>query len=102
VGAFNGLYCTTHWAAYPLLADTAKAGAVRTSGRPGTVIPARFVDAGVHGALHVISSGGVSCGIDASLHVIKLRYGEDIAAETAQLLDYAWRKTDGVVFSGDV
>lgn len=73
--------------------------AAKTKSRPGTVIPARFVDSGVNGSgLHIISSGGISCGIDASLHVVRKLYGEDEAVSVAKVLDYAWRKTDGVVF----
>lgn len=76
--------------------------AAKTKSQPGTVIPARFVDSGVSSSgLHIISSGGISCGIDASLHIVKKLYGEDEAVSVAKLLDYAWRKTDGVVFGDD-
>ncbi len=67
--------------------------------KPGTVVAARFVDAGLNAyKTRVISSGGISCGLDACLHVVKLRISEDEAVATAKLLDYAWRKTEGVVF----
>ena len=76
-----------------------KAGAARTQGQPGTVLPARFIDAGLNAAkVRVISSGGVSCGMDAALHVVKIRSSEDEARQTAELIDYGWRKTEGVIF----
>ena len=65
------------------------------------MIPARFVDSGVNdNGVRIISSGGISCGIDASLHVVKLLCGEQEAINTAALLDFAWSKTNGVVFDG--
>lgn len=69
-----------------------------TTTPPGKVLAARFVDAGVNGSgVRVVSAGGVSCGIDAGLHVVKVFAGEVAAREVAEGLDYAWRKTDGVV-----
>lgn len=47
--------------------------------------------------VRIISSGGVSCGIDAALWVVNLRWGESEAKKVADTLDYAWRKTEGFV-----
>ena len=97
---FNGRFCTTHWASYGILGDHVKTAAAQMEGqRPGTVVASRFVDAGVNEkGVRIISSGGVSCGMDAALHVVKLRLGEATAKATADKLDYAWRKTEGLVF----
>lgn len=58
----------------------------------------RFVDSGVNAnGVRIISSGGVSCGIDAALYIVKLHAGEEEAKKVAQQLDYAWRKTEGFV-----
>jgi transcriptional regulator GlxA family with amidase domain len=48
---------------------------------------ASLVDAGT-----VITGGGVSLCIDAMLHLLKRRYGEEVARETARILEYhrAW------------
>jgi transcriptional regulator GlxA family with amidase domain len=48
---------------------------------------ASLVDAGT-----VITGGGVSLCIDAMLHLLKRLYGEEMARETARILDYhrAW------------
>ncbi|KAK0615174.1 ThiJ/PfpI family protein [Bombardia bombarda] len=102
LGVFNGRFCTTHWAAYDQLAVRVKETAVRTQGQAATVLPARFVDSGINASnVRIISSGGVSCGIDAALYIVKRLCSEQAAILTAQQMDYAWRKTEGVVFGED-
>jgi len=44
---------------------------------------ARIVDEG-----HIITSAGVSAGIDMSLHVVSRLYGNDVAAWTARRMEY--------------
>ncbi|KAL1855258.1 hypothetical protein Daus18300_011164 [Diaporthe australafricana] len=103
LGIFDGKFCTTHWAAYDDLKERVKSAASLSSGgRPGRVIAARFVDSGLNKSkVRTISSGGISCGIDASLYLVKLLVGEDEAISTAELLDYAYRKTEGVIFDDE-
>ncbi|KAK3317129.1 ThiJ/PfpI family protein [Cercophora scortea] len=101
LGIFNDRYCTTHWKALTDLQKSVNDAAARTHGRPGTVVPARFVDSGNNTrGVRIISSGGVSAGLDASLYLVKSLYGEEEALDTAEMLDYVWRKTDGVVLDG--
>ncbi|KAK0619512.1 DJ-1 PfpI family protein [Immersiella caudata] len=98
MGVFNDRLCTTHWLSYEELKKRVQAAAAKTGHKPGTVVAARFVDSGVNAeGVHIISSGGVSCGMDASLYVIKLKFGEPAAKRVAELIDYAWRKTEGFV-----
>ena len=76
-GLLNQLRATTHWfwieqmrQRYPaikVLADT------------------RIVDEG-----HIITSAGISAGIDMSLHVVSRLYGEEVAAQTARDMEYDW------------
>jgi transcriptional regulator GlxA family with amidase domain len=76
-GLLNQHRATTHWASvedmrqkYPaveMLADT------------------RIVDEG-----HIITSAGVSAGIDMSLHVVSRLFGEQVAAQTARYMEYDW------------
>jgi transcriptional regulator GlxA family with amidase domain len=49
---------------------------------------ASLVDCG-----HVITGGGVTLGIDATLHLVARMLGEDVANETARIMEYsrAWR-----------
>ncbi|KAK0616170.1 ThiJ/PfpI family protein [Immersiella caudata] len=99
LGIFNDRFCTTHWSSYDRLKERVKTAAAQSSdNKPGTVVAARFVDSGVNAnGVRIISSGGVSCGIDASLYVVKLYAGEEVAKAVTQQLDYAWRKTEGFV-----
>lgn len=46
----------------------------------------RWVDNG-----HVVTSAGVSAGIDASLHVVSRLHGKEIAQATADYMEYDWR-----------
>ena len=76
-GLLNQHRATTHWAGvedmrkrYPaveMLANT------------------RIVDEG-----HIITSAGISAGIDMSLHVVSRLFGEQVAAQTARYMEYDW------------
>lgn len=74
-GLLEGLEATTHHDALGRLEEAAPAARV-VRGR-------RFVDNG-----KVVTSGGVSAGIDASLHVVDRLLGPDAARETAAILEY--------------
>ena len=39
---------------------------------------------------HIITSAGISAGIDMSLHVVSRLYGADVAAWTARRMEYNW------------
>ena len=66
--------------------------------QPGRVMRVRFVDAGTNGhGVQVLSSGGISCGLDASLYVVELKMGKEAAEATAALMEYAWRREEGVL-----
>ncbi len=71
----QGLSATTHHGALDELRQLA----------PDTIVRAdqRIVDNG-----SIITSGGISAGIDMSLHVLKRLYGGDVAAETAAYMEY--------------
>ncbi|EFZ04334.2 ThiJ/PfpI family protein [Metarhizium robertsii ARSEF 23] len=97
MGIFLGRQCTTHWGAYKNLEKT-NMNAAMGHGVAGEVIPARYVDSGLNEyGTRIISSGGVSCGMDASLYVVKLHGGEGMACATAEKLDYKWRESEGIV-----
>jgi transcriptional regulator GlxA family with amidase domain len=75
VGLLDGLKCTTHHSAFDLLGEIA----------PGTEVvrKARFVDNG-----KVITSAGISAGLDMSLYVIEMLYGQKAAQATAEYMEY--------------
>jgi len=75
VGLLDGLKSTTHNSAFELLGEIA----------PNTEIVrgVRFVDNG-----KVITAAGISAGIDMSLYVIEMLYGEETAQHTAAYMEY--------------
>jgi transcriptional regulator GlxA family with amidase domain len=77
-GLLHNLAATTHHRAFDLL----RAAAPQTTVREGQ----RFVDNG-----KVITSAGISAGIDMSLHVVARLLGVDAARETAQQMEYCWQ-----------
>lgn len=50
------------------------------------------------GGLRVITSGGVTAGIDASLYLVSIMVTEEAAAEVARILQHEWKK--GIVVDG--
>ncbi len=76
-GLLDGLEATTHHGSLSTLRRMA----------PRTVVhdDLRFVDNG-----KVITSAGVSAGIDAALHIVSRLLGEGRARQTAWYMEYAW------------
>ncbi|MBA2596067.1 MAG: DJ-1/PfpI family protein [Chloroflexia bacterium] len=83
-GLLDGLRATTHWATIDGL----------RARHPSTKVLAdsRIVDEG-----EIITSAGVSAGIDMALHVVRRLHGDDIARRTARDMEYDWREGDGVM-----
>jgi transcriptional regulator GlxA family with amidase domain len=77
VGILEGLRATTHHQVFDELASLA----------PNTHIVSdqRYVDNG-----SVITSAGISAGIDMSLYVVEKMLGKDYARETAAYMEYHW------------
>jgi transcriptional regulator GlxA family with amidase domain len=79
-GLLDGLEATTHFGAFNELRAVAPACRVRTD--------LRYVDSG-----RVVTSAGVSAGIDMSLHVVARLLGDEAAQETARYMEYEGRYT---------
>lgn len=75
LGWLNGKPYTTHHLAYDELRELAPTGELRAD--------QRYVEAG-----KLISAGGVSAGIDASLHLLGQLSGEEAAAVVARYMEY--------------
>jgi len=75
IGLLNGIKSTTHNSAFETLAEIA----------PDTEIvrDVRFIDTG-----KVITSAGISAGIDMSLYVIEMLFGKEAAQHTAEYMEY--------------
>ena len=73
-GLLDGREATTHWAYHDQL-----------RAYPGIKVRAdlRYVDGG-----DLLTSGGVACGIDMSLHIVRLLYGADVAEAVAKAMCY--------------
>jgi transcriptional regulator GlxA family with amidase domain len=76
-GLLEGLRATTHHGAF----DQLRAVAPNTTVLEGV----KMVDAG-----RIVTSGGISAGIDMSLGVVARLLGRDVALETAQYMEYDW------------
>lgn len=74
-GLLDGLEVTTHHSAFDLLRSVVPACIVRED--------RRFTDNG-----RVITSAGISAGIDMSLHVVARLLGPDVAQATARHMEY--------------
>lgn len=74
-GLLDGKQATTHWAGIPWMREHHPAIDVRDD--------VRFVDQG-----HVITSAGVSAGIDMALHIVARLHGQEVAAATARTMEY--------------
>lgn len=78
-GLLRGRCATTHWEDLDDLRRLA----------PDTVVvdAPRWVDAG-----DIVTSAGISAGIDMSLHVVARLAGETLAQRTARQMDYRWSR----------
>jgi putative intracellular protease/amidase len=75
-GLLDGLKATTHWGSVPSLQKFPRI----------TVVPnERFVDNG-----RIVSTQGVSAGIDGALHVVERLLGAEAAWADAHYMMYAW------------
>jgi transcriptional regulator GlxA family with amidase domain len=79
-GLLRGKSATTHWADI----DDFRAMFPEVSVQSKT----RWVDAGT-----VVTSAGISAGLDMSLHLVERLEGEELAVRTARQMDYDWRRS---------
>jgi transcriptional regulator GlxA family with amidase domain len=77
-GLLDGLRATTHWTTI----DGLRAHLPRTN----VLADARVVDEG-----EIITSAGVSAGIDMALHVVRRLHGDEVARRTARDMEYEGR-----------
>jgi len=74
-GLLNGKMATTHWASIERLEKEFPQIEVQRE--------VKFVDEG-----NVITSGGISAGINMSFHIVKRLLGSEVARETAKIMEY--------------
>lgn len=77
-GVLDGLAATTHWEDLDALRALRPAVAVREG--------LRWVDEGA-----VVTSAGISAGIDMCLHLVRRLHSHELALRTARQMDYDWQ-----------
>jgi transcriptional regulator GlxA family with amidase domain len=80
-GILDGRRATTHWASVDWMREQYPAVTM--------LADARYVDEG-----RVITSAGISAGIDMALHVVARLHGPEAARWTARRMEYEWRTED--------
>jgi transcriptional regulator GlxA family with amidase domain len=78
-GLLEGRRATTHWLSLDRLEQTFPAVRV--------IRETRWVDEG-----NLVTSAGISAGIDMSLHVVEKLLGREVAVQTARQMEYAWNE----------
>lgn len=76
-GKLDGLQATTHWGSIDVMRENYPSTDTKTD--------VRFVDQG-----RVITSAGISAGIDMSLHIVERLHGRETAEWTARRMEYDW------------
>lgn len=74
-GLLNGKMATTHWASLERLKKEFPQVEVQRE--------VKFVDEG-----NIITSGGISAGINMSFHIVKRLLGSEVAQNTAKIMEY--------------
>lgn len=77
-GVLDGLAATTHWEDLDALRALRPAVQVRDG--------VRWVDEGA-----VVTSAGISAGIDMCLHLVRRLHSAELAVRTARQMDYDWK-----------
>jgi len=92
-GVLGGVSATTHPGYYGKLREICE-GKVKEAGKGTEVLKERFVVNRVdeERGLRIITAGGVSCGLDASLWLVGEVAGTDSRERVAQVVQYAWRE----------
>jgi transcriptional regulator GlxA family with amidase domain len=78
-GVLDGLEATTHWEDVAALRTLRPAVHVREG--------VRWVDAGA-----IVTSAGISAGIDMSLHLVERLHGRELALRTARQMEFDWKE----------
>jgi transcriptional regulator GlxA family with amidase domain len=86
-GLLEGRAATTHWASLERLRDAYPGVRVAglSAGEPARPYGVRFVDEG-----RLVTSAGISAGIDMALHLVARLAGEEVARRTAEHMEYRW------------
>ena len=88
-GALAGKTATTHSLSLEGLRSICQQATKKFGGGETKVMKARYVDGGVTASgMRVITSGGISCGFDATLYVASLKTSQSASNFAAMVLEY--------------
>lgn len=88
-GILAGKTATTHSLALDGLKDMCQETTKKLGGGDTKVMRARYIDGGLtKSGMRVITSGGISCGFDASLYLASLKTSEGASNFAAMVLEY--------------
>ena len=91
-GALANMKATTHHLSLDTLRQIEPSANVASSVDDTDV--GRYIDGGLNKkGMRVITAGGVTCGLDASLYVGELKAGREAAQFVAKINEYEWRRT---------
>lgn len=94
-GTVEGLTLTTHHLAYDILREVCEkaAGGKEAAKVVTSNAQRRYVDGGVNAAgVRVVTAGGVTCGLDASLYIAEMKVGKEAAEFVAKLTEHEWKR----------
>ncbi|MCJ1354714.1 MAG: hypothetical protein MMC33_004703 [Icmadophila ericetorum] len=97
LGILDGLKATTHWSVLEqlklLITNYVSEQQKEGKSALGTIVSReRYIDNGYDANnVRVVTAGGVSCGLDASIYLISDLIGREEARTIANIIDYAWR-----------
>jgi transcriptional regulator GlxA family with amidase domain len=101
VGAFSGRTATTHWRALEKLKQVCSTYAERQGGEDAEIVRKRWVNGGKNTkGVRIVSSGGISCGIDCTLWFLSEKVGMKEAVTVATIMDYDWKYAKIAVTEG--
>ena len=91
VGALSGLRATSHHTTLETLKNLD--GSIEIINSTANERARRYVDGGTNKAgVRIVTAGGVTCGLDASLYVAELKVGRGPAEACANMNEYEWKR----------
>lgn len=92
-GVLGGMTVTTHHRAVDELREICEH--FNKSGS-SNVVHKRYIDGGLlkGGSVQLITAGGISSGLDASLHLVSQLTSPDMAAFVSRVMEYDWTEQD--------
>jgi transcriptional regulator GlxA family with amidase domain len=90
-GALTGVKATTHHLSLELLKEIDKG--IIVTGNSARDCTGRYEDGGSNAnGTRIVTAGGVTCGLDASLFVVEIAIGREAAEQVARMMEHGWKR----------